>query len=243
MIRKAMSWLIALLACAGTGFAAETKEIPPPPWLMTNTHGIEVGYALDEATVRKLLPKGIEPVKEMTGGFEMYTSPGGFGITPYSALNFFVDVEGIDMPDGRKGRWMLLGFYGPSEEVAAAIRDHYAWPVRAGSSRVERKGDDLVWTGIANGKDAIEVRIRRKSNDCEWHSALDLWSGKSANGPVLINPIPNTYCYREVELSGIDVRAASGDPLTALQPGGKPIAYAVEWENGAWSFTKPVTKR
>lgn len=221
---------------------AVAEEIPPPPWLMTGTHGIELGYALDEAVVRRLLPAGIEPVKEMTGGLELYVSPGGYGIKPYSAFNVYVEVEGMDMPDGRKGRWMLMGNYGPSEQVATALRDHYGYPVQAGSARVEKSGSGWTWTGSANGKDFIEVRVKRKSNDCEMHSALDHWAGKSTAGRVLINHIPNTYCWRDVELTGVQVRASAEFPLTVLQPGKKPIAYAVEWENGAWSFTTPVSK-
>jgi hypothetical protein len=209
---------------------------------MTGTRGIEVGYALDETVVRRLLPKGIQPVKEMTGGFELYISPGGYGIAPYSAFNMFVDVEGFDMPDGRKGRWMLIGYYGPSEQVAAALRDHYAWPVRAGSVQVETNGNGLTWIGSANGKDIIEVNIRRKSGECQNHSALDHWSGKSESGPILIARIPNTYCWRDVELSNIRVFAPLNETVGALQPGQRPIVYAVEWENGAWSFTPPIRK-
>jgi hypothetical protein len=236
---------IAALACcvvATVALPATAQEVPPPPWLMTGTHGIEVGYALDETALRRLLPKGIEPVKDMAGGFELYVSPGGFGLAPYSAFNVFVDVEGIDMPDGRKGRWMVLGYYGPSEQVAAALRTHYAYPVRAGSARVEMKGNEWIWTGAANGADIIEVRIRRKSGDCELHSALDYWSGKTPNGPVLVNRIPNTYCWREVEVTGVKLNPSADERVAGLQPGSKPLAYAVEWENGAWSFTTPVTR-
>jgi hypothetical protein len=233
---------LALLAVAGVVLGAEPAEVPPPPWLMTNTHGIEVGYPLDEAVVRRILPKGIEPVKEITGGFEIYVSPAGYGIAPYSAFNFFVDVEGLDMPDGRKGRWMLQGFYGPAEPVASAIRHHYGWPVKAGGARVQNSGKDMVWTGAVNGKDYIEVKMRRKSADCEVHSAMDYWSGRSDQGAVLINPIPNTYCWREVELVSIKFLAPAGETMSALKPDGKQIAYAVEWENGAWSFTRPTWK-
>lgn len=220
----------------------QAEEIPAPPWLMTGTHGIEIGYALDETVVRRLLPEGVEPVAEMTGGIELYVSPGGFGIAPYSAFNVFVDVEGMDMPDGRKGRWMLMGRYGPSEQVAAALRTHYGWPVQAGSARVQKRGSTWIWTGTADGSDFIEVRIKRKTRECEAHSGLDYWAGKPQSRPVLINPIPNTYCWREVDVTGLKVHASAAFPLNALQPGNAPLAYAVEWENGAWSFTTPFEK-
>lgn len=240
------TWTIVGLALLATLVSvsniAAQEAPPPPPWLMTGTHGIEVGYTLDEAVVRRLLPKGIEPAKEMTGGFELYVSPGGYGISPYSAFIVFVDVEGMDMPDGRKGRWMLMGRYGPSELVAAALKEHYGYPVRAGSVRIEQNGKKGKWIGSANGKDFIEVRIERESDDCKMQSALDHWAGKAASGRVLINRIPNTYCWRDVKLTGVEVRASSDEPLASLQPGNKPVAYVVEWENGAWSFTVPVAK-
>ncbi len=242
MTKRWKAIVLVQFAISMFALTAKAQEVPEPPWLMSGTYGIEVGYALDESTVRRLLPKGIEPVKEMTGGFELYISPEGYGITPYSAFNVFVDVEGLDMPDGRKGRWMLIGYYGPSEQVAAALREYYAWPVRAGSARAQNNGPVWTWTGSANGKDLIEVRVKRKAGNCEPHRALDLWSGQSASGAILINRIPNTLCIRDVELSSVQMRVPSGDPLAALQPGKKPIAYAVEWENGAWSFTTPVRK-
>jgi len=210
---------------------------------MTGTHGIEVGYALDEPTVRKLLPAGIEPVKELSGGFELYVSPGGYGLAPYSAFNIFVEVEGIDMPDGRKGRWMLTGNYGPSEQVAQALREHYGYPITAGSARFEQKGNEWIWTGTAKGSDFIEVRVRRKSASCEMHTGLDLWPARSPAGTIVVNEIPATYCWRDVELVSVRVLAGANDTIGALQPGNKPISYAVEWENGAWSFTRPVPRR
>ena len=233
----------AFLTTAAIALTASAQEVPSPPWLMTDTHGIEVGYIMNEAEVRRLLPGGIEPAKELTGGFELYVSPGGYGLAPYSAFNVFVDIEGMDMPDGRKARWMLLGYYGPSEQVAAALRTHYGYPVQAGSVKVETLGNEWVWTASTNGIDLIEVRIRRNSRTCEQHSALDHWPGKSPSGSTLIHRIPNTYCWRDVEMLGMTINAARDDRLEALLPKSNPLAYTVEWENGAWSFTLPVTKR
>ena len=244
-MKRALKTIAAALCMAPLiAFGAEsTGSTPPPPWLMTGTHGIEVGYVLDEKQVRELLPLGIEPAKELSGGFELYVSPGGYGLAPYSAFNMFVDVDGIDMPDGRKGRWMLIGNYGPSEQVAQALRQHYGYPITAGSARGEQKGDEWIWTGSAQGSDFIEVRVRRKGTACEMHTALDHWPAKSPAGPIVVNEIPNTYCWRDVELVSVKLLGRPHETVTALQPGNKPIAYAVEWENGAWSFTRPVPKR
>ena len=43
--------VLGQLAISMFALTATAQEIPAPPWLMSGTYGIEVGYALDEATV------------------------------------------------------------------------------------------------------------------------------------------------------------------------------------------------
>src|ERR1700744_2692803 len=97
-------------------------QISPPPYLVTGLNGVGINVVWDEAAVRKALPHGIEPGKEMTGGINIYSVERGNVIAPYSAAYFYVDVEGFDSPDGIKGRWMLAGAYGPDPKTSEAIK-------------------------------------------------------------------------------------------------------------------------
>ena len=83
------------------------------------------GELLDEAAIRKALPPGIEPVKGMTGGINIYSAERGYPMGPYSAVYFYVDIEGFDSPEGIKGRWMLAGAYGPQAKTSAALKAFY----------------------------------------------------------------------------------------------------------------------
>ena len=47
-------------------------KLPPPPYQMAGTNHVIIGVVWDEAAIRKGLPPGITPVKEMTGGINIY---------------------------------------------------------------------------------------------------------------------------------------------------------------------------
>jgi hypothetical protein len=81
----------------------------------------------------------------MTGLINVYQVRTGYGIAPYSAVYFSVDVEGFDSASGVKGRWMLQGVYGPEQQAPAALQYWYGMPVRNGSSRKESGKHWPIW--------------------------------------------------------------------------------------------------
>src|SRR5690242_18174068 len=87
--------------------AKAADQIQPPPYQIAGVNGVSIGVVWDEGAIRKALPPGVEPVKGMTGGINIYSAERGYVIGPYSAAYFYVDVEGFDSPEGIRGRWML----------------------------------------------------------------------------------------------------------------------------------------
>ncbi len=119
-----------LAACLAAGFVVVSASVPskaeervqPPPYEITGLNAVTVNVIWDDAAIRKALPRGIEPVKGMTGGINIYNTERGYVVGPYSAAYFWVDIEGFNSPDGVKGRWMLAGVYGPQPKTTAAFR-------------------------------------------------------------------------------------------------------------------------
>ena len=109
-VGKSFLGIAVSVAC---GSSAAADPILPPPYQMAGTNHVLIGVVWDEAAVRKVLPPGITPVKDMTGGINIYQAERGYVIGPYQSAYFWVDVEGFDSPEGIKGRWMLAGVYGP----------------------------------------------------------------------------------------------------------------------------------
>jgi hypothetical protein len=100
------------LAVASAPAKAEEK-IQPPPYQMAGSNHVIVGVVWEEAAIRKALPPGIEPVKGMTGGINIYSVERGYVIGPYSAAYFWV-------VDARRCLW-------PATQDIRCIED-VLWP-------------------------------------------------------------------------------------------------------------------
>src|SRR5215475_9264256 len=106
----------AVFLALSCGLAMAGDEAPPPPYLYNKLQGIGVGVVFDAAVVRSLLPPEIEPVDEMTGGINLYTAEEGYGLAPYSAFYFYIDIKGFDSADGTKGCGCCRGSTGPTQK-------------------------------------------------------------------------------------------------------------------------------
>src|SRR5215213_4440669 len=62
--------------------AKAADQIQPPPYQIAGGNGVSVAVVWDEAAIRKALPPGVEPVKGMTGGINIYSVERGYVIGP-----------------------------------------------------------------------------------------------------------------------------------------------------------------
>jgi hypothetical protein len=225
------------LAFAAAPAKAEEK-IQPPPYQLAGGNGVTVNIVWDEAAIRKALPPGIEPVKGMTGGINIYSVERGYVIGHYSAAYFWVDIEGFDTPEGIKGRWMLAGVYGPQPKTSAALESYNWLPVRPGSSRLEVTADGKRAVGTVNGQDFVTAEIKTVPGSCEPAAILLNYVVQSPDTKQLgVNRIPVVTDGCKAELVSAKVTAASGDPFSAY-----PISKVVgasEFRNASFAFTSP----
>jgi len=216
---------------------AQDKPLPPPYQIAGSNH-VMVGVVWDEAAVRKALPPGITPVKEMTGAINIYQADKGYVIGPYQSTYFWVDIEGFDSPDGTKGRWMLAGVYGPEAKTSAALKEYYGMPVRVGTSRFEQTAEGKRAIGTVNGQDFVTVEIKSDSSPCEPVAGRLNYPGLPAKTKQLVvNEIPFVGDFCKAEAVSVNVNAPPGDLF-----GKFPIArvvWAAEFKNGAFSFSPP----
>lgn len=82
----------------------------PLPRLVQGGTILVVGLAFDRAAIAPLLPAGVEPTDEGTGGAIFIDAPDGWGLTPYRSGFFFIDVKGLDSDAGLVCRHHVHGF-------------------------------------------------------------------------------------------------------------------------------------
>jgi hypothetical protein len=238
---QALGAVLGVALSISCGLSHAQDKAPPPPYQIAGTNHVIIGVVWDEAAIRKALPRGITPVKEMSGGINIYQAEKGYGIAPYQSTYFWADVEGFDSPDCSKGRWMLAGVYGPQEKTPAALKEYYGFPVRVGTSRFESTAEGKRAIGTANGQDFITAEIKSVP-ECGPAAGLLNYPGLSGKtGQVVVNEIPFVGDFCKAEPVSVNVNAPAGDPFSAF-----PIAkvvWAGEFKNGSFSFSPPKIAR
>jgi len=214
-------------------------EAPPPPY-QTKCEGFGLFLSYDEAAVRALLPPGIEPVDEMSGGINVYTADQGYGLAPYSAFYFYVHVKGLDSSDGTKARWMLQGVYGPDARVPAALRKYYGMPVRAGESRLETKEASTVGIGALAGQDVVRLVAAPKPATVRSVAGTINFPGRlETTREIVVLEMPYIADICDADPVSIDLSAPAGDALNKVMPVKMLGGFA--FKNFTFAFPKPVS--
>lgn len=231
--------LAAIALAFGAAASAEDGKVPAPPYQVHVSDYLVVGVVWNEATVRKLLPAGLKPSADMSGGIALYKSDRGFGISPYDSVYAFVNVEGHDAGPGVKGRWMLQGGYGPDDKVAAAIRSTYGWPVRAATVTITETVQGKRAVAQIGGRDVFEIELKTTAVPCDWVAGINHYVGGSA-GRLNVNQIPfqGQWCGGEpIKVANV---APVDDPMAVLVPA--KVVWGGLFRDGAIAFTKPIAK-
>lgn len=225
----------AFLAATLSAPAFAQDKVPAPPFLMADARHVIVGVVWDAAAVRKVLPPGVRPAADMTGGVNIYTVARAQGMPAYQSAYYWVDVEGFDSPQGVKGRFMLTGLYGPDAATVAALKTHYNLPIRNGTSRLEAVEGGLRAVANVGGPDIIQAEIKRAATPCQPAAVtLNYVSTTRAGGKTTLGRFPVLGENCGAELVALRVTAPAGDPFAAF-----PIVkttWAAEFRNGIFSF-------
>jgi len=238
LVVTALVSAVCLVLSAGLVLAGD--DAPPMPYQQNKAHGIGMAVVFDAAAVRSVLPPGIEPVDEMTGGINLYTAEEGYGIAPYSAFYLYVNIKGFDSADGTKGRWMLQGVYGPDPKVSAALHTYYGLPVRAGESRRVTKDASTVGMGTVAGQELIQLVVTPKPATCQSGAGILHYPGQlDASRDIVVAQIPYVGEICEAEPVSVAITAPAGDPLHPLKPVKILGAYALK--NFAFAFPRPAS--
>jgi hypothetical protein len=230
----------AVCLALSVGLVLAGDEAPPSPYQQNKGNGIGVAVVFDAAVVRSLLPPGIEPVEEMTGGINLYTAEEGYGLAPYLAFYLYVDLKGFDSADGTKGRWMLQGVYSPDTKVAAALHKYFGLPVRAGESRRVTTDASTVGMGTLAGQEVVRLVVTPKPTTCKSGAGTLNYPGQlDTSREIVVVQIPYVGEICEADPVSVDIMAPAGDPLNTLKP--VKILGAAVFKNFAFAAPRPVS--
>lgn len=212
--------------------------LPAPPYQMASTDHVIIDVEWEAGAVRAALPPGIVPVASMTGGINLYAAPRAYLVGPYTSAYYWVDIEGLDSPEGVKGRWMLAGVYGPQPVTAAALLHWYGLPVRTGTLRFEPTAGGRRAIATLAGRDFLTAEVREGTAAPTPAAALLRYPGLSpATGALAVNVIPFVADVRPLEFVSLRVDAPADDPFSRFPVARVLGAHGIA--NGAFCFSRP----
>jgi hypothetical protein len=230
---------IGKLICAALGFVygfSNAQTAPPLPYQIAGANDVFLGVVWEETAIRKALPSGITPAREMTGGINIYQAGNSYPFGPYQAAYFWVDIEGFDSLDGSKARWMLAGVYGQDEKVTMALKEHYNVPVRVGTSRIETTVQGKRAVGTLNGQDFVTVEVKSFPGECQVVAGSVNYLGVTQKTKKAhVTPIPYVGEICKAEPVSAHISAPADDPFSAYSIA--KVVWAVEIKNGSFSFS------
>lgn len=232
MIRFAIAAAAAVLALAPPAVA---DEAPPPPWLMTGANTVTIAVTWGAEGIAALLPAGVVPAANLSGGVNIYYTGGGYGLAAYTAAYAYVNVEGWNSADGALARYVLGGWYGPDPKVSAGLRDWFGAAVEAGESMQMAEGADWIGEG-GDGVSSIRVRVT-PAGECVPAAGTLNYVGPAGEGMglgLLKIPFMGEFCPGAPV--SVEITAPEGSPLAALEV--KSMLGGGQLKNGTFSFAE-----
>jgi hypothetical protein len=227
---------------AGMAFAllasipARAEDAPPPPYLMTEANTVTIAVQWNADSLKPLLPAGIVPVDDMSGGLNVYTAERGYGLSPYSAAYAYVNVTGWDTVQGGPARHIIGGWYGPDAKVAAAMRQHFGAEVETGQSSQRAEGDTWIGEGGDDGDGRISLVIKPGTDCVAAAGTLNYVAPVEAGAGLGLLQIPFEGQFCPGEAVSVEIEGPEGSPLGTAKVAA--ILGGGQLKAGAFAFVK-----
>ncbi len=232
--------LIAIVAATAGSAVAQSKPAPPPPYIMKGMDATLVAVTWEPEIIDALLPDGLKPLEGYTGGINLYSVPKGYGLAPYTAAYFYVNVDNHISTSGMPGRFILGGVFGPAA-AANAMNEHYGWRMREGLA-VQLEQDGVI-TSIAqyDAKPLFTVRMTNLAVDCPDFSGTIKYvtPAPESTFSVLEVPFSAQLCTADV-IDGVDISAPADDPISRFKV--KTVVSGIQLRDASFAYTRPETR-
>jgi len=231
--RTATSALLALLVVGIPSLALAGDA----PYVVRGNNHIIVGVSLDEAAVRAALPAGLKPTKDITGGYNVYRSEGGYNNPPYTRAYVWVDLEGHDSANGSKARWVLWGVTGPGAEKSRAA----GYEFHDGSAALVERGATITGTAEQNGARILRVEIKRGDGGCKPVAGMLNYPVKlPSSGKMVMHQYPFAGEGCGAAPVALEVLTDKDHPLARFKP--TKLLWAIQAKNLSFAGTTTAFK-
>lgn len=245
MTVKSIALLLSIILLAGNtavlAQATESAETPQfaPPWVAQSDNFLMVAFNLKPDDVRKLLPRGVEPLlnKEGTVGalLEMYETKRISGLPNYKIAFIVVDIQGHESRAGTPGHFAVWGRVSPLESLAA-LQSHFGFPYEYGE-HIDfgmEQGAHLAAIGPP-GRELLRVKIAPLADQpFEGEGSVNM-VGMNADSGTVKSEVPYITRGHFGKILGFEIRPGN-DPVLRLLKKAAP-AWALVSKDQVFSYS------
>ncbi len=166
--------------------------------------------------------------------------PKGYGLAPYSAAYFYVNVENHVSSSGIPGCYVLGGVFGPAA-AADVMNEHHDWWMREGLA-IQLEEDGVV-NAIAQreGEPLFTVKMANLAADCpDFSGSVKYVSPAGEEAFTLVDVSFSAQLCTADAIGGVEISAPEGDALILLKV--ENILSAVQLGGTSFVYSKPESR-
>lgn len=190
------------------------QDDPVPPYPVRNVTSIYLWYRLTEAQAAGLLPPGLTFHPSHLATIAFYEALDGWGIAPFTAFFFTLDVEGFDSPDGSAGQYMSFSTY--SGKAGIFMPRHYNALAQAGEVGFTVTPTELRASGPVEGVGRITVAVQRGLDTGQSRAGAQNFLGPGPDGELILWNAAYSFNFTRGAITEFQLDLPLDHPLAVL---------------------------
>ena len=221
-------------------------QLPTPPYQVESTSWARLLVRFDPTEVQRVLPAGLEPVDEHTGGYVLARATGGWGLGSFGKSVSWIDVKAYDSPDGSPGKFYWHGYVdGPGVAYSNAAFSKDYVPGVIGFEEIG-EGRFKATAGTASSEPFMTVQLVRSASAPSADAGVLYCLGRHRSGQLSFSPVPYSGEIYEARVEAIEFSSSQDNPYLSLRPTSllqAVVAGRVSWTYGfARVLVDPATR-
>ena len=211
--------------------SAEDIKLPPAPQLVTDAWMLIIGFEVDPAAIKAVLPQGLEPHPNNMVVMNMYTVPDPSQTSGFGAYTLtYLTVQGKDQDSytmgsttGEPGRYFVSYFN--SSELMRKFTKEVGIPAKPGNTTITNDNGKLKAVLDVNGKPFIEATADVGSDlqpavggHLNYFGLKEIQKGDSKVIQIIKFPIPYVVQLVKTENPNVKFLMPKKNPLSRLKP-------------------------
>lgn len=198
-----------------SAFNSGEGGLPSPPYHLRDVSMIYLLCRFDPDAARRIVHPELELCDPCLGAIILFSAQGAWGIGPYSACVYGLQIRGRDSPDGYPANFVHCGFV--TGKAVQAYNTHFNQRMRPGSVELWRDGDFYCAEAGDGDRPALRVRARHTDRVGPELTGLNIYVGDMTGHPTLFSVGYNAR-YRDLDDVEIEISDDAPETIRALKP-------------------------